>query len=235
MAKFKGDILACVDNYGQWLRENYDYRNTIAMVLEVSSLTIGRWFDKLVMPKGLNLLKLQLLLELSGYETTECQRINPKIHELAKLVALGVLTLEEAAKLIGVSDGYSLSRILSGKYGTSSKKMALVESAIERFSEVGKRKLQEWKTALMLIDDKEIKTQTEEPKDALDHKAGLEILTYQIKAMIPLVKWIASNEFNPEERRNLRELSANDRSNNVFELSNLLNRLCSETARKETL
>jgi hypothetical protein len=60
--------------------------------------------------------------------------------------------------------------------------------------------------------------------------AILQSLAAMVQAMLPLAKMVVSDTFTKEDRVQLRELSGGE---GVFNLSNLLEQLCSESARKE--
>jgi hypothetical protein len=68
----------------------------------------------------------------------------------------------------------------------------------------------------------------------LTNKQVIDALAHLILAARPLAERVESNDFSPEDRRRLRELTRvnRGRSNAVFELSTLLNRLCGERARE---
>jgi hypothetical protein len=63
-----------------------------------------------------------------------------------------------------------------------------------------------------------------------NHQETISALAELLKQARPLAELVASEEYSPEDRKLLRELTRNGRSNEVFDLSNLLNRLCGERA-----
>src|SRR5687767_1618342 len=71
----------------------------------------------------------------------------------------------------------------------------------------------------------------ERPVD-LDHAKTVRTLAELINSALPLARHVASDEFTADEREQLRLFTPiqHGRSNAVFELSNLLGRLCSESA-----
>jgi hypothetical protein len=65
-----------------------------------------------------------------------------------------------------------------------------------------------------------------------EHEQIIDAVAQLVLAAIPPAARMVSDEFSADERQQLRELvkTEDQRSNGVFELSNLLNRLCSDTA-----
>ncbi|MGD0576890.1 MAG: hypothetical protein ABSA74_02335, partial [Candidatus Staskawiczbacteria bacterium] len=64
------------------IKGNYSFRRTIARVLDIGPRTPEYWFDKMHLPNGVNLLKLQLLLEVNGYRVQEFQKLDPAIRKV---------------------------------------------------------------------------------------------------------------------------------------------------------
>ena len=62
------------------------------------------------------------------------------------------------------------------------------------------------------------------------HPRAIEILAHQVQAMLALVELIASDEFSPEERAELRERAGEF---SIFRLKNRLVALCGERVRNE--
>ena len=67
-----------------------------------------------------------------------------------------------------------------------------------------------------------------------DHDRIIKELAILVNKALPLAQRLESDEFTPEERERFRSLTAIQRSysNAVFELNNLLSRLCGESARR---
>lgn len=64
----------------------------------------------------------------------------------------------------------------------------------------------------------------------VSHEDVLQVAASQIQALLPLAKAIESDSFSDDERREFRDLIPDG---NLFSLSNVLNRLCSRTARNQ--
>lgn len=240
MGRFDGVLTECLKDFAQKTKGNFPYRRRVAHVIGINPYALHVWLDKGKLPLGLNLLRLYLLLELNGYNIVETHRIHPKIRELGNMLAVGALQIDIAAKTLGFASTDGVLRVVLGKTGTT--KMTEIEAILRHneWKSVAQNKLHEWRNEVLFTEEQ---PQRVTPKitgavqktlfSCINHESALKIFAHQVLAMVPLAEWIASDEFTPDERRKLRELSSNGRSNNVFELSTALNRLCSETARKE--
>jgi hypothetical protein len=244
MAKFEGALVDCIKNFAQKIKGDFAYYR-ICEVLCVNPATPHEWFDKGVMPKGVNLLKLVLLLELNDYAVLEFQNIEPSVRSFGQLIALGSLTAKEAAEEINLARPQNLLRLVLGRSRTNRSRMQQIKKLVNGLGQTLRLKTAEWRSKVVFKDD----IKPEGPKVAaepalapttkkaathgLTHQEALATLAHQIGAMLPLARWVESEEFDDEERELLRKLSANGHSNNVFQLSTILNRLCSVTARKE--
>ncbi|MFO0718988.1 MAG: hypothetical protein U0522_03105 [Candidatus Paceibacterota bacterium] len=76
-------------------------------------------------------------------------------------------------------------------------------------------------------------TPVESASALLDHKAIVAMTANLILALHPLVSTVLSDDFTPEQRAELRQRTQHGRDSKLFELSNNLNRLCSERARTD--
>lgn len=238
MAKFEGSLVDCIKDFGQKTKGKFAYRRKVAHLMGLNTYTVHTWLNKHKSPGGLNLLKLFLLLELNGYVVTEAKMIDPKIREYGKLLAMEVLKMDVAVNALEAANPNGILKIMLGRSGTSHKKMAEIEATLaeNEWKKASQTKFQEWINKAVFV-EKQTKTiadtEKREPFVGIGHNPALEIFAHQVKAMIPLAEWIVSNQFTADERHKLREFSSNGRSNDVFKLSTILNRLCSETARKE--
>ena len=80
------------------------------------------------------------------------------------------------------------------------------------------------------IIEEELSNEREDDKTTdPDRRLLLQTFADLVDVMLPLAKHLNSSNITSQERAKLRELTGKD---GIFKLSNLLNRLCSETARR---
>jgi hypothetical protein len=149
----KDNLANCLKDFAGRIKGNYSFRRTIARVLDIGPRTPEYWFDKMHLPNGVNLLKLQLLLEVNGYRVQEFQKLDPAIRKVGKIVATGLITTEEAAKDVGFKRAKDIARLLIGGSGTSSAKMAEINVLAESFTQALISKLEEWKEEVVLKEE----------------------------------------------------------------------------------
>lgn len=233
-------------------KDIYRIRNRICRLLGVASETGFAWFTKLILPSGENLLRLRFFLRFFGYQVEELEAIRKEVAGAAELVAFRVITIEEFAEVVQKPPRQAL-RPLMGQEGLSEQKLEKISKFCELYKSKLAEKKVEWKenlasvgiasqlmstgsTAAEEMQNVGISPATEKvpvPRLASSREFTIKVLAGMIKSAIPLAELMASDDFSPEERQALRQLTSNGRSNGVFDLSNLLNRLCSETAFKQ--
>lgn len=219
-------------------------RNSICRLLKIGSSCGYKWFDKLVMPKGVNFHKLSCLLELLGYTLTDREGLSIVNRELANQIGLMTASVDEVSKVVGVSPPSVL------RWCHGSEILPSFEGPLKAFLQLNKAKTEEakdvWLTAIQKMRLIAVANHQSVPPslpskvsstmpvvDRNDHGHIIEIMSHMILAMRPLTRIILSEEFSSVERDRLRELTTNGRSSGVFELSNLLHRLCGERARRD--
>lgn len=155
MAKFKGTLVECIKDFALRIRGNFRYRNNVCALLGINSEVGHRWFDKLVIPKGVNLLKLYLLMRLNGYQVVEAQKIHPKFRELGEWLAMGVLEMDVLIKALRFSGSEGVLTILTGRRDTSHGRFKEIEATLNdgEFRESAAKKLQEWRQTIVLKDE----------------------------------------------------------------------------------
>lgn len=251
MAK-KGTMLECLTHFSLNVlggnlpkipKKAYVIRNNICGLLGVSPVTGHRWFDEHIMPTGINYIKLQLLLELVGYETTECLELNPIIREMSHMLALSTVSFEELAAATG-SVNASVMRWITGRTPPISSKIDLVREVCDKYQESYKEKRGVWvKTLTMLgavyhvtVPSVEKPAQPAVCKDCsgagLDRMKIIMTLAHLIQAAEPLAEEVVSDRFTEADRDELRRLTTLVRTSKLFTLSNSLGQLCSERARQ---
>lgn len=249
--RFEGTLAECLSHFSKTfaarLVENKcQTRNLICDLIGINRPTGLRWFGKMqTIPSGVNRLKLQLILEMFGYVITERTGVSDAQQELADQLALGVIDTNDRALLSFVSQDNVL-RWADGKTQPTRENLAKLLTILmsKRISFQEKRK--SWEDTLSSLQLVAVTKQTptrvvvtqpthspERNRSDDERAQAIEVLAHLVLAAKPLAVSILSDDFSPEERTRLRELATVGRSNGVFELSNLLNRLCGEKARDE--
>ncbi len=234
-------VYDCLVDFGSRILGDFHFRNKMCGILKINAATGHQWFDANIMPKGENLLKLRLILELNGYYLVEKTSISPGIWKLGNLIALGSVSLEEARHVLGFKNVQDVYNLCFGKQKTSPERMASLENFCRLFEtdpeskKEYQKKLKQWQENSVFVKpgNKPVpESPTKTAPRLIERTAAIKSLAHLIRAAIPLAEYIVSDDFSIQERERLRELTKEGRSNGVFDLSNLLNRLCTETARK---
>lgn len=216
--------------------KEYKRRNAISHLLGINQATGYEWFSNFRMPKGENLLRLRYFLELNGYQLLERQGMPELIREFSEQIALGAMSLAEAAEYIGTTSDVILDVVMR-RQGVSSQRETQVKELVELHQNKATERLREWQATMKSLGFAQPTTKTVAASlpqlSQLNDGQVIETLAHLVLATRPLAERVLSDDFSADDRRRLRELTANGRSNAVFDLSNLLNRLCGERARKE--
>lgn len=177
-----------------------------------------RWIQG-SMPGGENLLRLRIFLELSGYQVDEFENLDPEVKLCARIIAHRLASVKEVAHATDTTVD-TLLKIILGQRKTSNKRKSLIAN----YCNLRQIPLEEAEK----YDKNRISHRL--PFSGIDHTDRIQQLAELIQNAIPLAKEILSDQYTASERNQLRDLTSNE---GVFTLSNLLSRLCSETARKD--
>ncbi|GEM_PF-2384714 len=225
-------------------RAVYKPRNKICKLLKIGLSAGYDWFGKHVMPSGVNLLKLQYFLEQIGYTIVERENLSQAQRDLAILLALDVVSLDHVGQYTGVTRN-TILRWSTGRIQPPDQKADLIKTFISLQETKMKEKQDSWRMTLQELNYIPVRVHTEgekfaptggEHRDGHDgslHGQQIYALAHLILAARSLAEQILSDTYSPDERENLRRQTQVGRSNALFELSNLLSRLCSERARRE--
>lgn len=240
MRHFSGRFLA-ERGHRAWL-----LRNDIAQLLGVGRRAGESWFTKFKLPSGENLVRLKLFLEFAGYKASDYHELESAMNDFARVVGLQIISVTEAANQLGINPQQVLAYILHGQ-DTSSERKETIRALVETHrAEVAKRTLvMKSKMAGLGFLAGQVEQEAASPestrKSAGDRNHRTEeadlalpeviLLAQLVNAAAPLAERIASNEFSARDRQILRRLTQAGQSNLVFDLSNSLNRCCSEKAR----
>ena len=205
MARFKGTLPECVKDFAARMKGKFAFRNKICDFFGANKNSGHRWFEDLNMPVGTYLLKMRLLLELNGYEVAGIKSVDPALQEFGELIALEILSVEQARVHLKFSKIDSVLNSILGKTGVSEKKMQEFRNACSLYRASRQKKLHEWQKNLVLLREEPaempIKPAPVKTTGHLSHETALRMLANMVRAAVPLAEWIASEAFTPEERR----------------------------------
>lgn len=217
---------------GKSLKEDYEFRDRLGSLLGINPQLAYRWFACDTVPTGFNLIKLIFLLETIGYQLEGREQMTPIQKELLRQFALGVVTREAISErfevIMDTVNGWALKRDYLG--AASAAALETLLSNTSTVADLAQQKLESGLVRLELISPKGASYSTESvgdtPRDEVVKKlAGL------ILQALPLATRLASDEFSATDRASLRQLATQGRSAGVFELSNVMFKLCSERSR----
>jgi transcriptional regulator with XRE-family HTH domain len=244
---YRGTLAECVKHFASLVTEKYDSAGgTIARQMNTFLGMQGAYHDWFVcgtVPRGTNLVKLELLLFLLGYEVSDRMSMSERGERFIRFVCSTKLNMEDIGSALGVT-GNSVLRWARGEISPSSERVERLNELINRewlgeFDNLWERFASELLNLLLIQESGPpgqdnspvIESSTEGVQSGGIKEAILVSIADSIKAMIPLAKIVLSDGFSPENRRKLRLLTATGQSNGVFDLANLLNGLCGERAR----
>lgn len=220
------------------------FRHAMSLLLGVNRDHTLQWFKHGMVPKGENLLRLRVFLEVCGYKVKELNSLEPHLRRLAILLGLQLTSLDHVVEETGLERD-SVLRVVLGRCGTSKQTKARIIALLEHsMEEHAFETVQEWRVRVGLP-PLEHPVLPEEPKiiqpewsakaELTDAHARLQVvfsLSILVRAVLPLAELVASDTFTSEDRRELHKLASPDGDDVVFRTSTAFNRLCGEKAKK---
>jgi hypothetical protein len=217
-------------------------RNKVCDLLGISQSAGYKWFDRGIMPKGVNRLKLFVLLELLGFVVEERQQLTSLQRQVSDCLVFSSATLEDIAALASTNSDTVL-RWANGFTEPVPSTVRALEEALSLYKSEIAETLKRWQESIGKIglesshqrpQETSVDGPSSEGSSNVLHDHVVERVAMLVKSLEPLARRLVSDEFSPEDRKRLRELTAlQDQSHSVFELSTHLNRLCGEKARRE--
>lgn len=188
--------------------------------------TVYEWRTGKHFPKGLYLLKLRCYLADRGYGVTEWQALPGEIRTLARLISYGALTVSASARRLNISADHLLTLLRK----TTKPTPGILEPL--------RVLLEEHRTTLELLPSFTVasppgtaKPQLPSPAsselDAATSHRAVDAFIMHLQAIQPIAVYLLKDD-DPALRRRLRDLGRAL----LFDVSTMLNRLCSEKARK---
>jgi len=119
----------------------YVNRRLLANVLGVEDSTVRRWVIGPGTPIGMSMISLRYYLDFLGYQVSEINRLPPHINGVGRLLAFRVLSLEEMTKLTGdESFPDHLFAVLRGVRGISAERGDVFRDIVESYREELRKK-----------------------------------------------------------------------------------------------
>jgi hypothetical protein len=188
--------------------------------------TVTGWLADQV-PPGERLIKLWHLLAASGIDSPELDGLPAFNAYCGKLLMLGVVDIKELMTVCHLANPQGVLSVLRGTPPMHPQFTA--HELQELYGDEVQTRLHE----ITRVDTKKTSAPPQAPSRAPSalhavSPATVTVLAAHLEAVLPLVRLLNSDACSAEDRSRLRSLIGNDE---MFELSNVLNNLCSERAR----
>lgn len=199
----------------------------VAKVTDSTTNTVAGWLTGQT-PNGERLIKLWHLLAAFGLESPELDSLPGFNRYCGELLTFGVTTMKELQEICNLAKPQSVLLMLRGK------PLMRPQFNLEELIELHSDELQARRAELVSVNIQEIRPRHAKPSGATPPPAGSKgehMIVYaasMLKGVLPLVRQLDSEQSSAADRSRLRELVGND---DMFDLSNILNHLCSERAR----
>lgn len=209
-------------------QESHDW--DIGLVAQVTGSTTNTVMGWLIgqTPNGERLIKLWHLLAAVGLESPELDKLPAFNRYCGELLTFGVVSLKDVQEVCHVANPQSALLMLRGKPSMRP------QFNLDELHELYENKLQSQRAMLLPVGSQERGSQVAEPvSDSLPMVGSKSehLIIYaasMLKGVLPLVRQLDSEQSSALDRSKLREFVGHD---DMFDLSNILNNLCSERAR----
>jgi hypothetical protein len=131
---FRGKFKECLEHFAQAMDSRFprgskgtmQARKPLSDFCGVTIVTVSRWMLYRDVPIGAARIKLECFLEMQGYCITELRRIDQTRRNFTELIGYGILTAEEAAKILGYSCLSTCSAMLHGAHNPTDEKQRMM-------------------------------------------------------------------------------------------------------------
>lgn len=248
----------CVEYFYEHLeRGDYLLRRVIEDITGVTNNTVSRWMRGVLRPSGINRRAMYFILETVGFQIAGFSDVvSDSVRNYGLLLVFEMKTVERAVtELDGIETRRNLFDLILARRKPSESVLKVMEEEVDdyqpnlgiliceyqnKISDISYLESQNSsndskggvaKTAEELISQSSLSNRDENSSGfSEEHKQVLlEIFHSQAKSLKRIAGIILSDKFSPVDRQQLRERF--EGGEGVYELSNLLNALCSETAR----
>lgn len=242
-----GTTLDCFEDFIHRLQSFPDFfekRKKFAVILGVEDATIRRWMVGSAVPHGRSLISLRCYLDHLGYQVNELIKLPEVLREASKLIAFRIITLDELTKsaefgqypdivlavLRGVR-GVSQARIDRFEQLVIAHRNELTEAikATPRIIDLGSSSAHEHDVGVAA----ESPAEEARPNDSrkiekrLSRYSKAELFRGLVINLLDCAGYYFQSSIPESEREKMRDIVGQD---NIFELKNMLSRLCSSKA-----
>jgi hypothetical protein len=221
--------------------ELFEKRKALAQLLNVEDSTVRRWFTGAGLPVGMSMINLRYYLDYLGYRVSEVTHLSNLLQDASRLLAFRVLTLEEMAGLTG-HETYpdQLLAVLRGARGISSAREASLHEMVDTYRPELEEKLKTVPRLIVVgtaVSEKKVcigvaKSATPVtaplvPSPSKSDSGRDERFKGLVINLLDFAQFYADPKVPEEVRDQLRNVVGQE---NIFNLKNLLSRLCSSKA-----
>ncbi|MBI4215255.1 MAG: hypothetical protein HY602_00840 [Parcubacteria group bacterium] len=210
-----GELLCCFNAF--IASADSKVRQELMEAVSIDESELNDWIMAKCNPRSIKRLRLSYFLESRGFEIKELLAVHPTVYEIGKLIAANKMTAQSAAHCIGYQRTDSLWRVLLGYEAISKARIAKLDILIQRHQGMSSGAEAVFSAAIPSLDCGSAITRIRQ--QMLQDTAAL------IRLLKPYTEFLDAQS-TAEERIHLRDLCAGD----LFPLSTMLNRLCSEKA-----
>lgn len=223
----KDNTIGCLVRYLDETQASNPTRDIAKFVGVSGTKRIEAWAEGREKPKGWNLIRLRFFLHNMGFSVAPIRQLPSHIRDLGELVIFDVISSSDVSDILEFTED-SFRRLFLNRPNMTKARVSKAKALCLNLV-----------CDLNLAKKNRLASLTKKPSESMQKTLGkscdqnnadnIKTLSYMILAMLPLARRVDSDEFSAEDRRMLREMTERD---GVFRLSNLLNRLCGEDARK---
>lgn len=238
----QGTTLECFTDLTERIHPDLlEKRKILASVLEVEDATVRRWMSGTSVPVGMSMIGLRWYLDYLGYEVSELNRLPKLLQDVGRLLAFRVLSLENMAKLTGYEDyPDQVLAVLRATRGLSAEREIQFRDIVGAYQQELVEKL---RTVPRLVEVRNTPAIAVVPDNLLDKSPGRRSIVSSaipkkgmrredrfkglVLNLLDFAQFYADPEIPEEVRDQLRTVVGQQ---NIFDLKNLLSRLCGSKA-----
>ena len=205
----KGTTLECLrefsvnNGFKHVSKKDAPRRKNLCTILGINPQKTGReWFDKFTLPTGINLIKLQILLESMGYTVTERMNLSTLAHRVGDHMIFCDVLPKDLATRVGVQDN-AIMNWATGQVPTDEKMVRIEEILQEGEPQVNAGK-QAWRDALAslnLIPAPALKVEQAVRKTgAKNHSDFVIRMLKGMECIVTDIRKLSTDEFTVEDR-----------------------------------
>lgn len=244
--KNSASLTDCIEDFYENVETNdYVVRSVLRDLTGVTSNTISRWMRGVHEPSGINRVAVIYVLERIGYRISEFESVSDTVRDYGLYVVFGDKTAQSVQCELNLRNQQQVGELLLGRRYVSKEMRETMEQEVQQDKAGLVSKKREIEARLPSVDDSDIfvsaddllkKSETRngqpaqvELSDSLREEIT-EAFISQAESLKTLAELVLSDEFSGDDRQKIRDRF--ESGNGIFELSNLINQLCSETARE---